>query len=122
VAPKGGREKRRLNRVELSGRLLELSALRYTPAGVPALEFRLRHESEQSEAGSLRKVEAEIGGIAFDTQARLLAGTQLNTGLKLHGFLAAKSKRSRKLVLHVTNIEFIEGQEKETENASAAQR
>jgi hypothetical protein len=42
--------------------------------------------------------------------------------LLLHGFLAAKSKRSRKLVLHVTNIEFIEGQEKETENASAAQR
>jgi primosomal replication protein N len=122
VAPKGGREKRRLNRVELSGRLLELSALRYTPAGVPALEFRLRHESEQSEAGNLRKVEAEIGGIAFDTQARLLAGTQLNTALLLHGFLAAKSKRSRKLVLHVTNIEFIEGQEKETENASAAQR
>jgi hypothetical protein len=42
--------------------------------------------------------------------------------LKLHGFLAAKGKRSRKLVLHVTNIEFIEGQQKETENASAAQR
>ena len=67
-------------------------------------------------------LEAEIGGIAFDTQARLLAGTQLNTGLKLQGFLAAKSRRSRKLVLHVTNIEFIEGQEKETENASTAQR
>jgi hypothetical protein len=42
--------------------------------------------------------------------------------LKLQGFLAAKSKRSRKLVLHVTDIEFIEGQEKETDNASAAQR
>jgi len=86
------------------------------------VEFKLRHESEQSEAGTLRKVEAEIGGIAFDAQARLLAGTQLNTQLKLQGFLAAKSRRSRKLVLHVTNIEFIEGQEKETENASAAQR
>ena len=86
------------------------------------MEFKLQHESEQSEAGNLRKVEAEIGGIAFDTQARLLAGTQLNTGLKLQGFLAAKSRRSRKLVLHVTNIEFIEGQEKETENASTAQR
>jgi len=86
------------------------------------VEFKLQHESEQSEAGNLRKVEAEIGGIAFDAQARLLAGTRLNTGLKLHGFLAAKSKRSKKLVLHVTNIEFIEGQEKETENAPAAQR
>ena len=106
----------------MSGRLLELSALRYTPAGIPALEFKLRHESEQAEAGSPRKVEAEIGGIAFGAQARLLAAAKLNTELKLHGFLAAKSKRSKKLVLHVTNIEFVEGQEKETEDASAAQR
>jgi primosomal replication protein N len=67
-------------------------------------------------------VDAEIPGVAFDSQARILAGAQLNMGLKLQGFLAAKSKRSRKLVLHVTNIEFIEGQEKETEDASAAQR
>jgi primosomal replication protein N len=86
------------------------------------VEFKLRHESEQSEAGNLRKVEAEFGGIAFDAQARLLAGAKLNTGLKLQGFLAAKSKRSKKLVLHVTNIEFIEAQEKETQHAPAAQR
>jgi primosomal replication protein N len=86
------------------------------------VEFKLRHESEQPEAGALRKVEAEIGGIAFDAQARLLSQVDLNTGLKLHGFLAAKSKRSKKLVLHVTNIEFIEAQEKETDDASTAQR
>ena len=48
------RRSRRLNRVELSGRLLELGALRYTPAGVAAVEFRLGHESEQDEAGGKR--------------------------------------------------------------------
>jgi primosomal replication protein N len=111
-----------LNRVELSGRLLELGALRYTPAGIAAVEFKLRHESTHAEAGFGRAVEAEVAGIAFATQARLLAGTKLNTGLKLQGFLAAKSKRSKKLVLHVTDIEFVEGQEKETDDASAAQR
>jgi primosomal replication protein N len=74
------------------------------------VEFKLRHESEQNEAGGPRKVEAEIGGIAFESQARLLAGARLNTGLRLQGFLGAKSKRSRKLVLHVTHIEFIEGE------------
>jgi primosomal replication protein N len=94
-----------------------LSALRYTPAGVPAVEFRLRHESRQDEAGAPRAVEAEIGAIAFDAQARLLAAAKLNSGLKLEGFLAAKSRRSKKLVLHVTNIEFVEG---ETENAAPA--
>ena len=86
------------------------------------MEFKLRHESEQPEAGRPRKVEAEIGGIAFEAQARLLAGAQLNTGLKLQGFLGARSKRSKKLVLHVTNIEFIEVEGKETQDAPAAQR
>jgi hypothetical protein len=42
--------------------------------------------------------------------------------LKLQGFLAAKGKRSKKLLLHVTNIEFIETDEKEPGHASAAQR
>jgi len=58
----------------------------------------------------VRRVEAEIGGIAFEAQARLLAAAKLNTGLRLQGFLGAKSKRSKKLVLHVTDIEFIEGE------------
>ena len=83
--------------------------MRYTPAGIAAVEFRLRHESEQNEAGRPRKVEAEIGAVAFDAQARLLAGTRLDTPLRVHGFLGARSKRSKRLVLHVTNIEFIEG-------------
>lgn len=74
------------------------------------MEFRLRHESQQPEAGGSRRIEAEIGAIAFEAQARLLNNTKLNTGLKLQGFLSAKSKKSKKLVLHVTNIEFIEGE------------
>jgi primosomal replication protein N len=54
-------------------------------------------------------VQAEIGAVAFETQARLMAKANLNSGVRLQGFLSAKSKRSKKLVLHVTNIEFIEG-------------
>jgi primosomal replication protein N len=97
------------NRVELSGRLLERGTLRHTPAGVAALEFRLAHESEQEEAGVKRKVEAEIGAIAFEAQARLIAGRPLGSEVKLQGFLSAKSKRAKKLMLHVTNVEFVEG-------------
>ena len=98
------------NRVELSGRLLERGALRHTPAGLAALEFRLAHESELEEAGVKRKVEAEIGAIAFEAQARLIAARPLGSHVKIAGFLSAKSKRARKLVLHVTNIEFVEGE------------
>jgi primosomal replication protein N len=85
---------------------------------VAAVEFKLGHESEQDEAGGRRSIQAEVSAIAFDVQARLLSGLKLDTNMKVHGFLAAKSKRSKRLVLHVTNIEFIEGEQ----HAAAAQR
>ncbi len=97
------------NRLELSGRLLERGALRHTPAGLAALEFKIAHESEQDEAGGRRQVRAELGAVAFEAQARLIAGRPLGSEVRLQGFLSAKSKRSKKLMLHVTNIEFVEG-------------
>ncbi len=97
------------NQVVISGVVTELKALRFTPAGVPVVEFRLRHESERAEAGAQRKVNAEIDAVAFETQARLLAAGTLGKALTAEGFLCAKSRQSKKPVLHVTNIEFIEG-------------
>ena len=94
----------------MSGRLLELGALRYTPAGIAAVEFKLAHESQQDEAGGRRAIQAEVSAIAFETQAKLLTGRPLGAALKIQGFLGAKSKRSKRLVLHVTNIEFVEGE------------
>jgi primosomal replication protein N len=102
----------------LSGRLLELGALRYTPAGVAAVEFMLGHESEQDEAGGKRAIRAEVNAIAFETQAKLLSGRPLGSPVRVQGFLGAKNKRSKRLVLHVTSIEFIEGEN----HATAAQR
>ena len=52
---------------------------------------------------------AEIGAIAFEANARLIAGRPLGSEMRLAGFLSAKSKRSNKLMLHVTHIEFVEG-------------
>ena len=97
------------NQVEISGVITELSSLRYAPAGIPVVEFRLRHASERVEAGAKRKVEAEIEAIAFESQAQLLSGSPLGRSLKAEGFLNARSRRSMKPVLHVTNIEFTEG-------------
>jgi primosomal replication protein N len=59
-----------------------------------------------------------VNAIAFETQAKLLSGRPLGSPVKVQGFLGAKSKRSKRLVLHVTNIEFIEGEQ----HAAAAQR
>ncbi len=97
------------NRVAIAGRLSGLGALRRTPAGVAVIEFRLHHESERDEAGTPRKVNAEIDAIAFETEARLIAGATLDNLMRVEGFLCARSRRSRKPVLHATHVEFIEG-------------
>ena len=70
------------------------------------VEFRLEHQSEQEEAGGRREVKAEIPAVAFQAQAQLLAKAQMNTEVTIEGFLGAKSRRSKRLVLHVTNIKF----------------
>ena len=86
--------------------IAQLQALRYTPAGIPVVEFRLRHESERAEAGAKRKVEAVVDAIAFEAQARLVAQSALGRPLQAQGFLSVKNRRSSKPVLHVTHIEF----------------
>jgi primosomal replication protein N len=72
------------------------------------VELRLEHESVQAEAGTQRTVRAEIEAVALDIQARLVAAAKVGAAVKAEGFLSAKTKRSKKLVLHVTNIEFVE--------------
>ena len=93
----------------LSGKLIELDALRYTPAGIPVVNFRLSHESEQIEAGATRAVQCELAGMAFEREARLMAAARLGMQVKLTGFLANRSRTSKQLVLHATDIEFVEG-------------
>jgi len=93
----------------LSGKLIELEALRYTPAGIPVVNFRISHASERAEAGAVRAVECEIAGLAFEREARLMAAAKPGMQVKVAGFLDRKSRGSRQLVLHTTDIEFVEG-------------
>ncbi len=74
------------------------------------LKFRLQHDSSQKEAGGERKVSCEIAAVAFEREAKLLAAAKLGSRVKVNGFLAAKSRTSRSLVLHATEIEFGEGE------------
>ncbi|WP_232368535.1 primosomal replication protein N [Azospira inquinata] len=99
------------NHVEISGVLIERKALRYTPAGVPVSEGRLRHESELTEAGKPRLVECEIGVIALGDSAQWLQSAAAGGRMKIIGFLASRSRNSRQPVLHVERIEFLEGNE-----------
>lgn len=98
-----------LNRVELTGTLIERKALRYTPAGVPVVECVIGHSSEQVEAGSPRRVECEIPAIALGETARWLQDAVPGMSVRVTGFLAAKSRNSKQPRMHVTTIEFEEG-------------
>ncbi len=89
--------------------LIERKALRYTPAGVPVVECVIGHQSEQIEAGSPRRVECEIPAIALGDTARWIQDAAPGMSVRLGGFLAARSKNSKQPRLHVTTIEFEEG-------------
>ncbi|MBI3140865.1 MAG: primosomal replication protein N [Rhodocyclales bacterium] len=97
------------NLLTITGSVIELAQLRHTPAGVPVLNFRIAHESEQVEAGQPRKVEVEVAAVALGQMATLMAGAKPGESIKATGFLAAKSLQSRQPVLHVERIEFVEG-------------
>jgi primosomal replication protein N len=96
------------NRTELAGVLLERGNLRYTPAGVPVIEFRIAHRSEQIEAEASRLVECEIACIVLGTTALLLREASPGINLAVSGFLASRSLKQKTPVLHVTHVEFAE--------------
>jgi primosomal replication protein N len=108
----------RSNRLMLSGQLAAKDALRYTPAGVPILTFSVAHESRQDEAGAAREVALEMACVAVEAAAKTLAAAPLGIGVRLGGFLAPKGRHSRQVVLHVNEIEFLEG----VSNAPTQQR
>ena len=97
------------NQLTITGNIIELAQLRHTPAGVPVLNFRITHESEQIEAGLPRRVECELQAVALGPNAHLMQGARPGDQLELAGFLAARSARSKQPVLHVERIEFMEG-------------
>lgn len=95
------------NRLDLTGVLVEIGGLRHTPAGLPSLQLRLGHVSEQIEAGHRRRVEFEMDALAFGEAATALAELASGTALRLTGFLDRRSVRNPQPLLHVTGYELI---------------
>jgi primosomal replication protein N len=93
-----------MNRLVLSATLVERSALRYTPAGLPALDLSLKHESEVSEDGQPRKVSMEMRAVAIGAVTQPLLALELGAAGLYAGFLAG-SRNGRGLRLHITSVE-----------------
>ena len=100
----------------------ERGPLRHTPAGIPVIEFRIAHESEQIEAGSIRRVECEIDCMAVGATALPIKEAAPGSGVRLSGFLAARSLKRKTPVLHVTHIEFVENFGRDIENGFQTQQ
>ncbi|PKO91732.1 MAG: primosomal replication protein N [Betaproteobacteria bacterium HGW-Betaproteobacteria-1] len=96
-----------MNKLVLSGEVVQIEPLRYTPAGLPLLSFAVRHVSEQIEAGIRRKVECEMAVVAIGDIAKQAQGIQLTSQVKLAGFIAKRSLKSTQLVLHLNALEII---------------
>ena len=90
------------NEVALTAELTTVEPLRYTPAGIPLLGFRLLHRSRQTEAGLKRQVECEMGGVAMADVAVAMSRLKPGQAVKLNGFLNRKNRLSTQLILHAT--------------------
>ena len=97
------------NTIVLSGTLIGREELRHTPAGMPALNFKIGHVSEQVEAGRSRSVSLEIDAVALGEVAEKLSRMPMRGEYRFEGFLALRSKQSRLPVLHVNSFELNRG-------------
>lgn len=93
-----------VNCLQMSATLIERTALRYTPAGIPVIEAQLQHRSQAVEAGIGRQLDFAFAAIAIGDTARQLAKEDLGENLQLSGFIAPRSRRSSRLLVHV--LEF----------------
>ena len=93
-----------MNRLVLSATLVERAALRYTPAGLPALDLALKHESEVSEDGQPRKVSMEMRAVAIGAVTRGLLAAGLGSSGLYGGFITS-ARNGRGLLFHITSVE-----------------
>ena len=77
--------------------------MRYTPAGIPALDCRLAHASTVNEDGQPRQVTLEIKALAIGAITRPLGALALGSAGVFSGFLAS-ARNGRGLWFHITSL------------------
>ena len=92
-----------MNRLVLSAQLVQRGAMRYTPAGLPALDLSLKHESLVTQDGLPRKVSVEIKARAVGEISKQLALLEMGSEHGFAGFLGSQ-RNGRGVVFHVTEL------------------
>jgi len=93
-----------VNRTELNACIAEQAALRYTPAGLPALDLILEHTSDVEEAGQMRKVQLKLRALAFGSLAERLVKQTVGSVWTFKGFLATP-RQGKSVVLHIQEFQ-----------------
>jgi len=89
-----------VNHVELTACIAEAKPLRYTPAGIPAFNFVLEHESEIVEGDVARQVKLTLRAVAFGSMAEQSSQLPLGTRFRFTGFLI-NARTSKSVVFHI---------------------
>lgn len=92
-----------MNTLVLTACIAEASALRYTPAGLPAIDLRLEHESQLVEAGQERQVKAAVKSVAFGALAERIGRQSIGSSWKFTGFLATP-RNGKHVVFHIQDF------------------
>ena len=74
--------------------------MRYTPAGVPALNLKLEHASSVKEAGQDRQVKAAVKALALGSNAERLANQAIGSSWRFTGFVATP-RNGKSVVFHI---------------------
>jgi primosomal replication protein N len=92
------------NQLVLTACVAELGTLRFTPAGLPAIDLRLEHESTVTEAAQPRQVKAALKAVAFGAVAERLARQSMGSLWRFQGFLATPGN-GKHPVLHIQDFQ-----------------
>ena len=92
-----------MNQLVLSARIAQAGALRYTPAGLPAIDFQLEHESELTEAGQDRQVKVAVKAVAFGAVAETIGRQPIGSSWDFTGFLATP-RNGKYPVFHIQSF------------------
>ncbi len=91
------------NQLVLTARIAEVQTLRYTPAGLPALDLKLDHESTVTEAGQDRQVSAAVKAVAIGSVAESLVKQAVGSLWRFQGFVATP-RNAKHLVFHIQSF------------------
>ncbi|MEO7241829.1 MAG: primosomal replication protein N [Variovorax sp.] len=91
------------NHLLLGAQVVERGSMRFTPAGVPAIDLQLQHASCLSEAGQPRQVTAVIKAVAFGAVAERIDRQPLGSQWQFGGFLAT-AQSGRQTVFHIQDF------------------